>query len=136
MSFFDLISKHTAVITNYSNAVDAISCTDHEDNLKPPMKTLLEALDPDITVQLEKSNEVGNPDITISRGDATVGHIELKNTSKSGDTTVLKSEHDRSQWKRFQTLPNIAYCNGTQITLWRNGEPCGAANLDAPNGCG
>ena len=118
----------------YGEAVGAIGDWEAEDNLKPPMKILIETLRPDLDAKLERRTEVGTPDVTILHGEAVVGHVELKNKQKSADPTELRKSRDREQWERFRRVPNIAYCNGNRVTLWRDGEPAGAASVSDAEG--
>ena len=34
----------------------------------------------------------------------------------------MKGVHDKAQWQRLQSLPNLLYADGNEFSLWRNGE--------------
>lgn len=38
-----------------------------------------------------------------------VGHIELKAPGKGADPRKFKEPHDKSQWEKLQSLPNLTY---------------------------
>ena len=62
------------------------------------------------------------PDYAVTVGGALVGFIELKAPGKGGDPRRFKDGHDKAQWQRLQSLPNLIYCDGNEFTLWRSGE--------------
>lgn len=62
------------------------------------------------------------PDYAVTVGGALVGFIELKAPGKGGDPRRFKAGHDKAQWQRLQSLPNLIYCDGNEFTLWRSGE--------------
>lgn len=83
------------------------------------------------------------PDYAVSRGGALIGFIEVKAPGKGADPRRYKG-HDKDQWDRIQSLPNLLYTDGNAFSLWRDGvlvgnvvqllgdiETSGAA-LDAP----
>ena len=128
---------YVAAITGLTDSGSTVS----EDDLKPPVKSLVEALAADshptagMRVHLEVSVKSGNtvvgrPDLTVlDKGGRVVGYVELKHLSKSADPTVLTG-HDKMQWETgFAALPNIVYTNGTHATLWHYGTQVGEAAL-------
>src|SRR6185369_7685312 len=52
--------------------------------------------------------------------------VELKAPGKGADPRKYKSAHDKSQWLRLQSLPNLVYSDGTEFSLWQNGQLVGA----------
>ena len=83
------------------------------------------------------------PDYAITLRNALVGFVEIKAPGKGADPRKFKG-HDKEQWERLQSLPNLLYTDGNQFSLWRNGQLEGAiqslkgdvessgAALDAP----
>ena len=75
-----------------------------------------------------------------------VGFIEIKAPGKGADPRRFRDRHDKEQWEKLQSLPNLLYTDGNEFSLWRSGEPVGAvvrldgdvatsgADLDAPPG--
>ena len=62
------------------------------------------------------------PDYSITVQNALVGHVELKAPGKGADPRKFKDSHDREQWKRLRSLPNLMYCDGNEFSLWHYGE--------------
>jgi hypothetical protein len=65
------------------------------------------------------------PDYAVTVHDALAGFIEVKAPGKGADPRRFKDPHDREQWDRLQSLPNLIYTDGNSFSLWRNGEPKG-----------
>ena len=62
------------------------------------------------------------PDYAITRNNALIGFIEVKAPGKGADPRRFRDEHDREQWAKLQTLPNLIYTDGNGFSLWRDGE--------------
>ena len=41
---------------------------------------------------------------------------------KGADPRRFTDKHDREQWEKLQTLPNLIYTDGNAFSLWRNGD--------------
>ncbi|RPH96198.1 DNA methyltransferase [candidate division KSB1 bacterium] len=65
---------------------------------------------------------IGRPDIAVLVDGLLCGYIELKAPGKGGNPDALKGEADKAQWKRFRSLPNIFYTDGTEWGLYQNGK--------------
>lgn len=86
------------------------------------------------------------PDYAVSVRQALAGFIEVKSAGKGADPSRFKDRHDKAQWQKLQSLPNLLYTDGNEFSLWRNGQPAGpvvrllgdvqtsGAKLDAPAG--
>ncbi|SBW04959.1 putative DNA methyltransferase (fragment) [uncultured Alphaproteobacteria bacterium] len=66
------------------------------------------------------------PDYAIARQNALVGFIEVKAPGKGADPRRFTDKHDKEQWDKLKSLPNLLYTDGNAFSLWRNGE------LEAP----
>jgi hypothetical protein len=66
------------------------------------------------------------PDYAITVRKALVGFIEVKAPGKGADPRKFKGRHDKGQWEKLQSLPNLIYTDGNEFSLWRNGEMEGA----------
>jgi hypothetical protein len=61
------------------------------------------------------------PDYAVTVHNALVGFIEVKAPGKGADPRKFKDNHDRNQWLKLQSLPNLIYTDGNEFSLWRNG---------------
>jgi len=102
-------------------AVDLPIGVQPEDQLKPPVKGVLEALAIQVEAFTEAKLEIGRPDIAVRVRKAVCGYAELKEPGKSADPTKLKGA-DKAQWERFKALPNLVYTNGADWGLYRDGK--------------
>ncbi len=62
------------------------------------------------------------PDYAVTVYGALAGFVELKAPGKGADPRKLKGAHDKAQWAKLSSLPNLIYCDGNSFSLWRNGE--------------
>ena len=62
------------------------------------------------------------PDYAVTRRNALIGFIEVKAPGKGADPRRFQDKHDKEQWAKLQTLPNLIYTDGNAFSLWRNGE--------------
>jgi hypothetical protein len=69
------------------------------------------------------------PDFAVTRANALVGFIEVKAPGKGADPRRYKSAHDKQQWEKLQSLPNVLYTDGNEFSLWHNGEPAALVRL-------
>lgn len=84
------------------------------------------------------------PDYAVTARNALVGFIEVKAPGKGADPRRFRDRHDKQQWEKLHSLPNLIYTDGNEFSLWRDGEPVGpvirlvgdvetsGAKLDAP----
>ncbi len=66
------------------------------------------------------------PDYAVTVHNALVGFIELKAPGKGADPRKFKDPHDKTQWEKLRSLPNIMYTDGSAFSLWQNGEVVGS----------
>ena len=66
------------------------------------------------------------PDYAVFRAGAQVGFIEVKAPGKGADPNRFRDAHDKRQWDRLSSLPNVLYTDGEEWGLWRNGELAGS----------
>jgi hypothetical protein len=66
------------------------------------------------------------PDYAVSVHNALVGFIELKAPGKGADPRKFKDPHDKAQWEKLSSLPNLIYTDGNAFSLWRDGELVGS----------
>lgn len=65
------------------------------------------------------------PDFAVTVHGSLAGFVELKAPGKGADPRRFKGEHDKAQWKRLQSLPNLIYSDGNEFSLWHNGTRSG-----------
>lgn len=65
------------------------------------------------------------PDYAVKTRNALVGFIEVKAPGKGADPRKFKDDHDRTQWDKLKSLPNLVYTDGNSFSLWRDGKPVG-----------
>ncbi len=124
-----------------------------EDQLRAPLEDLFENLAELCGVPPSKIAAVGEsslaelktrPDYAITVHNALVGFVEVKAPGKGANPRRFKDRHDKQQWEKLQSLPNLIYTDGNEFSLWRSGELVGqivsligdveisGADLDAP----
>jgi hypothetical protein len=105
-----------------------------EDQLRAPLETLLSQLSelagfPTAAVTLVGETTLAGlgtrPDSAVSVGNALAGFIEVKAPGKGADPRRFKDKHDRAQWEKLKSLPNLIYTDGGSFGLWRSGELVG-----------
>ncbi len=109
-----------------------------EDQLRAPLETLVKNLAelvglPPRTVVMVGETSLADiktrPDYAVARGNVLTGFIEVKAPGKGADPRRFSDPHDREQWTKLQTLPNIIYTDGNGFSLWRSGELAGQVQL-------
>ena len=66
------------------------------------------------------------PDYAITVHNTLVGFIEVKAPGKGADPRRFRVRHDKEQWGKLQSLPNLLYTDGNQFSLWRGGQLIGS----------
>jgi hypothetical protein len=102
-----------------------------EDQLRNPLETLVKDL-----VELAKLSRAAvelvgestlahlstRPDFAVTLRNALIGFIEVKAPGKGADPRKFRDEHDKKQWAKLKTLPNLVYTDGNAFSLWQNGD--------------
>lgn len=73
------------------------------------------------TGETKLPNRLGKPDYAVHVNRLLAGYVELK-APGFGANPRRFSGHNREQWKRFQSIPNVLYCDGNEWALYRSGE--------------
>jgi hypothetical protein len=104
-----------------------------EDQLRAPLERLvldLAALDDlapggvSLIGETSLAHLQTRPDYAVSVNNALVGFVEVKAPGKGCDPRKFTDEHDKAQWGKLKSLPNLIYTDGNGFSLWRNGELC------------
>lgn len=101
-----------------------------EDQLRAPLEALLRDFAiiiglPHGALSLVGESTLGSlatrPDYAATVQNALVGFIEVKAPGKGADPRRFTDEHDKKQWLKLKSLPNLLYTDGNNFSLWRNG---------------
>jgi hypothetical protein len=101
-----------------------------EDQLRSPFEGLLQDMSA-LTALSGAVEAVGEssvaslktrPDYAVTVKNALVGFVELKAPGKGADPRKFKDPHDKDQWERLRSLPNLLSTDGNSFSLWQNGE--------------
>ncbi|MDP2005523.1 MAG: type ISP restriction/modification enzyme [Rubrivivax sp.] len=102
-----------------------------EDQLRAPFEQLLQDMATLCGLPLKSVVAVGEtslaeqrtrPDYAVTVRGSLAGFVELKAPGKGADPRRFRPGHDKEQWLRLQSLPNLLYTDGNEFSLWRNGE--------------
>jgi hypothetical protein len=66
-------------------------------------------------------DRLGRPDYAVHFNRLLAGYVELKAPGVGANPRRFTG-HNRDQWKRFQAIPNLIYCDGNEWALYRDGE--------------
>ena len=106
-----------------------------EDQLRAPFEQLLADMAELAGIPRKKVSAIGEsalsvlktrPDYAVTVHAALVGFVELKAPGKGGDPRRFREQHDRAQWGKLRSLPNVLYTDGNAFSLWQAGDLVGA----------
>ena len=102
-----------------------------EDQLRGPLEALIQDLAiveglPSGAVRLVGETTLSElktrPDFAVTVSNALVGFIEIKAPGKGADPRQFDDPHDKDQWNKLKSLPNLIYTDGRSFSLWRDGK--------------
>lgn len=105
-----------------------------EDQLRGPLELLVRDGLADICGWGGKVGMVGEtpdantrtrPDYAVTLGNALIGFVEVKAPGKGANPRSYSDPHDKDQFRRLSSLPNLIYTDGNSFSLWRDGEIVG-----------
>ncbi len=105
----------------------ALASGQPEDQLRAPLETMLQEVGTALSMAVVAKGEslladrLGRPDYAILVNRLLAGHVELKEPGKGARPERYKG-HDREQWERFKSLPNLLYTDGNEWALYWLGE--------------
>ena len=70
------------------------------------------------------------PDFAITKSHALVGFVEVKSPGKGANPEKYRNPHDKQQWEKLRSLPNLIYTDGNEFSLWQTGELVAHVRLD------
>jgi hypothetical protein len=106
-----------------------------EDQLRAPFEQLLGEMAKLAHIPSSAVTAVGEsavrdlktrPDYAVTVHGVLVGFVELKSPGKGADPRKFRDPHDKAQWERLRSLPNVLYTDGNAFSLWQSGELQGA----------
>jgi N-6 DNA Methylase len=131
------MSKPTlaSLVADYGEAVKAkltspTATGEPEEQLRSPLEELIQGIAGLFRFRRGDVVAVGEtsladlkvrPDFAVNVRKALVGFVEVKAPGKGSDPRAFKG-HDKEQWQKLQSLPNLLYTDGESFSLWRNGE--------------
>lgn len=98
-----------------------------EDQLRAPLERLIVDLAEFCGVPRNEVVAVGEsslsemktrPDYAVTVRKTLVGFIEVKAPGKGADPRKFKGRHDKGQWEKLRSLPNLVYTDGNEFSLW------------------
>jgi len=126
-----------AILTGLKKFAEAVTAKmtqltvgEPEDQLRAPFETFIEEIGKGLkqkvicTGETKLPGRIGKPDYAVHSNKLLSGYVELK-APGIGANPKRFTGHNREQWKRFQAIPNIIYCDGNEWGLYRNGEAVG-----------
>ena len=122
-SIFDVLQDSAASLTKtYSSMLGG----QPEDQLKGPVQELLRAVGATMNFDVSSATETavqgaGRPDIAVGIGGLTGGYVELKAPGLGANAKKFKG-HNKEQFKKFSSIPNLLYTDGNEWSLYRHGE--------------
>lgn len=100
-----------------------------EDHLRGPFERMLSVIADGLGLTITTIGETNlpnlsiRPDYAIDVAGSRVGYVELKKPGYGvPDTWPRPSEHDIAQWRKYQLLPNVLYCDGEQFARYHFGK--------------
>ncbi|MEQ1930761.1 MAG: type ISP restriction/modification enzyme [Parvularculaceae bacterium] len=69
------------------------------------------------------------PDYAVTLRKALIGFIEVKAPGKGIIPKDFTDDHDRKQWEKLKSLPNLIYTDGNGFSLWRDGKKIDAVHF-------
>lgn len=99
-----------------------------EDQLKPAVADLLRSARTvagavvDTRTETHLAEHKVRPDIAVYVGGLVCGYVELKAPGLGADAPKLKGKHNKEQWAKLKSLPNLLYTDGREWALYRAGE--------------
>jgi hypothetical protein len=102
-----------------------------EDQLRGPLETLVQELAGIAGLPVGSIHLIGEttlaemktrPDFAVTVTNALVGFIEVKAPGKGADPRQFNDLHDKEQWIKLKSLPNLIYTDGNSFSLWRDGK--------------
>lgn len=119
-------------LRDFAEAVQAKTNTptagEPEDQLRAPFENFMNAVGRTLgwnvicKGQVPLRGRLGKPDFAIHLNHLLAGYAELKAPGVGADPKRFTG-HNRKQWERFKSIPNILYTDGNEWAVYRRGKP-------------
>src|SRR5665213_2010803 len=129
-SLSDAVSRFGASLNAKLN--NPAASGEPEDQLRAPLESLVADINALIGLAAHEAVMVGEssladlmtrPDYAVTRKSALIGFIEVKAPGKGAEPGKFPPKsHDKAQWEKLQSLPNLIYTDGNAFSLWRDGK--------------
>jgi hypothetical protein len=124
----EAVSRFGATLKPKFSGIGAIGSP--EDQLRGPLDQLVQdivaALGWAVNVVLVGESSLKDlktrPDFAVTKQNLLVGFIELKAPGKGADPRRFDDPHDKEQWQKLKSLPNLLYTDGNSFSLWQDGD--------------
>lgn len=102
-----------------------------EDQLRAPLESLVKSIAQLSGIKSDKVSLVGEtalahlsarPDYAVTVWNTLTGFIEIKAPGKGADPRRFTDDHDKRQWAKLKSLPNLVYTDGNSFSLWQDGN--------------
>ena len=121
-----------AALQTFADTVTAkmntLTTGEPEDQLRAPFETFMGEVAQTLhlpvvcTGETKLPGRMGKPDYAVHSSKLLTGYVELKAPGTGANPNRFKG-HNKDQWKRFQSIPNLLYCDGNDWGLYRDGNP-------------
>lgn len=120
-----------AALKKFADTVTAkmntLTVGEPEDQLRAPFEVFMQEVGRGLaqkivcTGETKLSGRLGKPDYAVHTGKLLAGYVEMKAPGVGANPSRFTG-HNARQWKRFQAIPNLIYCDGNDWGLYRNGQ--------------
>jgi hypothetical protein len=103
-----------------------------EDQLKGPVSELIKHAGKEFGIEVNTKTEAHlaeesvRPDMAVYTFGLICGYVELKQPGLGANAPKLKGKHNKEQWERLKSIPNLIYTDGQEWALYRNGQIVGS----------
>ena len=115
-----------ALAQTVTNKMSQMTRGEREDQLRAPFENFMASVADALRLNLVCTGEtslpdrLGRPDYAVHHNKLLSGYVELKAPGVGANVKRFKG-HNRDQWKRFSSIPNILYTDGNEWALYRSG---------------
>jgi hypothetical protein len=111
-----------------TSKMTALTVGEPEDQLRGPFDVFMQEVGRALSLKIVCTGEtplpgrMGKPDCAVHAAELLAGYVELKAPGTGANPSRFTEQHNREQWKRFQAIPNLIYCDGNDWGLYRDGQ--------------